>query len=370
VIGAGCARTPGAGSYVLCRCRTPAGTDSDELPPGLIGAEVEWRTTRPAVMHRELAELFTQWQAAGTFRGASNPLGDDGLPENGSADAALRAAIVPLVRRIGYLSAIREFVPEGRTDTTRRGEPFEVWRDAVAEVGALVDLYDVWKAKNLDALDARLYWYPRGGKAPGMLVWLKGAGVNRSREVIAKVPSGLWEMAPDEDTAERRRYLRFQELHAIWQRDPFSLAYRLLAEELNRALWRGIRPSIPLVPPGRGKRRAAPLSSPVPLHRACLELWQELAEERAFRRCAQCRWWFDATKHRADARYCGSACIKAHARSRDLVPPQVCALPECGMKFSGVGQKEYCCREHRRRGYRQGVRVTAPRTLSAKPPST
>lgn len=353
--------------------------DADDLA-GRIGAAVDWRTPQSTVMHRELAELLNRWQFRKEVEAARTSTvevavdeGCDGQAESPDAedndyyttDESRRDSLLPLIQRAGYLSTIQPFALDGQVGATRQGEPFEVWRDAVEEVGGLVDLLDIWKSKDVDAARDRFHWTP--AEQPASLTWWKGGGINRPHEQVAKIPGGPWFRWPDEHPSEVRQNTHFRALYRLWLSDPLDFVFRMLAERVNQQLGRGIRLAIPLAPRRGSSPDPGPVYSPVPLSRAYLELTNELWGKATYRQCEQCHWWFEATRSRtgrrsrSDRLYCSFRCNKAHQRSKGYVPPQICALPSCQVVFNGVGQQKYCSREHGREGRRAGIRVNGER---------
>jgi hypothetical protein len=341
------------GEWFLCAEITPSSDARargvQELPFGLIGAEVEWHLAEPAVMHRELAELAHKVAAANDF------------------DAALRDAILPLVRRVGWLHLrIHDFEPDGKSGTSRRGEPFTVWHEAVLECAALTRLLDVWRSRDRDALNDTLTLYRSENRVPDQLLWWWQVGSFLVRhEQVAVNPSGPWILEPDRDSRERREHDRIMALAELWDRDPFAVAYRVLAEWLNRRLAAGVRLAAPLEPPRSWDKAKILTTSPVPLNRAYLQLLQEMQDATRFRKCKYCARWMDLDemptrserKRRSDTEYHPN-CRKAAYRAKGLPAPRLCRLAGCGADLTGtVGQTRYCSRDHWRLDYNRRRRA-------------
>lgn len=309
-----------------------------EGPPGLIGGEVEWRSARRTAVHRELAELRAD-------------AGERALAGRGDStfDEAVREGILRLAARIGYLrGTVHEYVPLGHSNPTRRGEPFALWLDTVERVSALVDLLDIFRARDRTALDDRFRWMTLNEpEKPSMLIWHGPGPWSRWLDRVALIPSGPWMLDPDNETKERWDALRFMELHATWNRDPFALAWRILAERVNVGVAGGVRTALSLNLPKRGKRSGA-IISPLPLQQAYVQILREASGEAIFRRCSGCAWWFEATGRRADIEYCTPSCRTQASRRRGEVPPRWCALPDCQQVLTGIGQQRYCTPSHAR----------------------
>ncbi len=303
-----------------------------EFPFGLLGAGVEWMPAERAVMHREVAALV---QATTGKR---------------SVEKALRDAVLPLVRRTGpLLRPNHEFEPEGKSGISRRGEPYQTWRDTVIDVAALVDLYDVWQQRDRTGLSRRLIWRPND-REPDTLFWRSGIGIDhRPDTVVARVPGGPWPLGRDGYEKEWREAERFRALRDEWQSDPFAVAYRVLVATLNPRLVRGTRLIANINPPVTTTGREAILEPSSPRDRSYSELFRELIGDARFKQCRHCHRWMDLKERRSDVEY-HPACRKAAQRARHPnAELRFCRLDECDVDITGhVGQRRYCRPDHRK----------------------
>ncbi len=245
--------------------------------PSNVGSEYR---PEPCLIHPS-QEDHTYEQACELYKPRDyNPLGVPGLYRTFAAVQATEAGVLEFVERYGMLGEV------GAAEDIGRCEPLSLWRHEIAAVARALALWE-WTNAPDKVQKAKFVW----SKENPTVYELELSG-RRSGNDINHLPQ-LKTVKRGKEAWLLRHHLLAEVSGRIRDRvwadlniDPTNITFETFyrAKSLLGAMW--------------------------------LQLFQDLAGDAVWKRCAVCGRFLKRTGVRADAQYCGATCRKAAQRER------------------------------------------------------